>query len=40
MTCVLCVPIEHVQDWPDTPQQLVEAVKKQLGEAPRVQYDG
>lgn len=38
MTCVLRVPVEHVQDWPDTPQQLIAAIRNQLGEFPLMQF--
>ena len=38
MTCVLRVPVEHIQDWPDTPQQLFHQIQAALGETPRMQF--
>lgn len=39
MTCVLRLPLTHVEDWPGTDQQLMEAIVTQLREAPQVQFN-
>lgn len=38
MTCVLRVPVEHAQDWPDTPQQVAHQIRAVLGEDPKMQF--
>lgn len=39
MSCVLRLPLTHVEDWPGTDQQLMEAIVTQLREAPQVQFN-